>query len=127
MFASFPGTGSSRLLKRILVPSGDHFGLLALSANGVSWRAFVPSAFIAKIAPLFFGAAVSLRRWKAIFVPPGDQVGLWSSVDVGVFFWVSWVSRLELAFMVKMAATAAMLFLIGPNARSNAILAPDGV
>ena len=52
---------------------------------------------------------------------------MWSSVEVGFFFCVSCFRPLPSAFIVRMATAAAVSFVIGPNARSNAILAPERV
>src|SRR6266487_1119642 len=93
--------GLPYLSKRISVPSGDHFGSSALSAEGVSWRAFVPLAFITKIAPSVALAALLRRRSKTIFLPSGDQLGWWSSLEAGLFFCVNCVTPLPLAFIVK--------------------------
>ena len=85
-----------------------------------------PSAFMTSMAALFFGLAVVLIRANAIFLPLGDHSGPWSSELVGVLFCVSCVRLLPSAFIVKIAATAASSWTIGPNARSKAIFLPSG-
>ena len=78
------------------VPSGDHVGLYSSPSLPVSWRTWVPSAFITNILMSTYPEEAPT---KAMRVPSGDHAGIPSQASLSVS-WRTWVPS---AFITKIS------------------------